>query len=216
MKLFTLFCALLVSGSVHAQEMTSEAVATAPVAEETSTAPRVWLQAGPGFSTVQDDSLGDTNHPARTGLMAALELEFPLNPDFSLQAGLDYAQKGVRSSLGDAFAALDYLQIPMLGKAKFNAFTSSELVLSAGPYAAFAVGRKIRSGSISIDQSDSIRDFDIGARFGAAIETKVSSNLVLSGGLNYEAGFLNLNKNSLDGNSKNQSLVLLLGLGVIL
>lgn len=86
----------------------------------------------------------------------------------------------------------------------------------AGPYAAFAVGRKMSSGNRSIDETGSVRDFDIGARVGAALETKLSSNLLFSAGLSHEIGFLNLSKNSLDGTARNQSLIALLGLGVVL
>lgn len=107
MKLLFVLGLLFFCPFVNAQEVTNEAVNLVDTTDAPSAAPRMWLQ-------------------ARTGLMAAVELEFPMNPDFSVQAGLDYAQKGIRSSITDTVVALDYLQIPVVGKAKVNAWTNSE------------------------------------------------------------------------------------------
>jgi hypothetical protein len=209
-----LFTLVLLSFASAAQAQVTS-TGEAPVAQTpaSATASRLWIVAGPSFSTISTaDSSSDVN--TRTTFNGGLEAEFALSSTLSFRTGLDYMQKGVSES--DGTINLNYLEVPLLAKMNFL-LGDDRLALSAGGYAALAISRSASSDDSSDNQdvSDLVNSADFGARFGVAFEIPVQANMSLSIGANYDLGLTNVVKGATgDDKADNRTLSAMIGLGV--
>lgn len=88
---------------------------------------------------------------AKVGFRVGVGTEYAFNEMFSLQPSLFFSTKGGKvgsGELGGISAKVTmnemYLELPVLGAARFNVANNTNLVISAGPYLAYGVGGKTK------------------------------------------------------------------------
>ena len=213
--------------SMSAQAQTST---PSPSSNDTSNAPAtptVWFTAGPGFSNLTgQDSLIETE---RTGLMVGADYELPLTQTFSVQAGLDYIQKGqhvngiLASPNNTQDYQLNYFEIPVVARVNLSVYKVDKVSFFAGPYAAIAVSRNLNNSNntdihnpvvTNTSLSSSLKSYDFGVRLGAAFEIPLTDTWIATAGADYDLGLMNID--SVDGGPtvNNRSLLVSLGLGM--
>ena len=149
------------------------------------------IRAGVNFQNLNGkDSDGDNlNNDLKTGFNAGVNAEIPVGIDFYLQPGLLFSTKGAKYDFQgvEATRSISYLELPVnflykpeLGKGR--------LLLGFGPYAAFAVGGKIKSGNTDIDMDfgnevGETKPFDAGANLLAGYECTNNFSFQLNAGL---------------------------------
>src|SRR5690349_24756334 len=82
----------------------------------------------------------------KTGFNAGVNAEIPVGIDFYLQPGLLFSTKGAKAEVGDAKTNLSYIELPVNFIYKPELGTG-RMVLGFGPYAAYAIGGKVKAGS---------------------------------------------------------------------
>lgn len=109
-----------------------------------------------------------------------------------LVTGIDFLAKGTKSKpkLG-AETKLNpmYLQVPVHAAYKFDVAPGSRLVVEAGPYVAYGIAGKMKSGSekVNIFGDDKFKRFDFGLGAGVGYEY---GHFVVKGG--YDFGLINI------------------------
>ena len=127
--------------------------------------------------------------------------EIPIEGNFVLQPALLYSSKGSKYSYfgEDMTISPGFLEIPVYAAYKFD-LGNMKLLLDAGPYFAYGISGKIKSGgesqSINFGSDDNadMKAFDFGLGLGAGLEI---TNFLIS--LNYEFGLTNLVPGTTDG-----------------
>jgi hypothetical protein len=127
--------------------------------------------------------------------------EIPISGNFVLQPALLYSSKGSKYSfLGEETSiSPDFLEIPVNVAYKFD-LGGMKFFIDAGPYFAYGIGGKIKSGgeskSITFGSDDNadMKPFDVGLNFGVGLDIK---SFLLS--FNYELGLANLIPGTTDG-----------------
>ena len=162
------------------------------------------VRAGINFQnlTGKDEEGDKYSNKLKTGFHIGGNAEIPVAPDFYLQPGLLFSTKGAKYKNSDDKTNISYIEIPVnfiykpvLGEGK--------LLLGVGPYAAFAVGGKYKSGGVSTDinfgssTDDDLKRFDAGGNFLVGYE--FSNHL--SAQLNTGLGLVNIG-NRAPGDSK--------------
>ncbi|HLR26344.1 MAG TPA: porin family protein [Fodinibius sp.] len=134
----------------------------------------------------------DASTDSRTGLMAGATYGFqiPFSP-VSIQPGVFYAQKGVKSSstYGEGKVKLDYIEVPVVAKFDFvldNPMLTPHVYF--GPYVGFNINAEAEAstddgGSVSADFDDQVKKTDFGVVVGAGADIS-RFNL----GVRYSAG----------------------------
>ncbi len=150
-------------------------------------------------------NFSDTNFEEKAGFHAGVYYRKDLG-FLSLEPGVQYSQKGYKSSLVGSNAEvkerLDYIDVPILLRANFFPF----LNVFAGPQASILASRKYEIGS-SIDTStEPVRGYDIGGVVGVGANLPLNLNVQLS----YDFGLTSLNYFNSD--VKNRVLKLSLGI----
>lgn len=132
---------------------------------------------------------------ARSGLAAGLRTEFGVTSPFSLLVEALYVQSGARFDVsagpfGDIRAEgnLDYLQIPVLAKAKFGS-TAAHGFAYAGPAMGINLGAEGEFGGLSDTFKDEAANLVFSADIGAGAGFKVSEFVWLTGEARYSHGF---------------------------
>jgi Outer membrane protein beta-barrel domain len=148
------------------------------------------IRAGINFQnlTGKDEGGDKYSNKLKTGFHIGGNAEILVAPDFYLQPGLLFSTKGARYKNIDRSINLSYIEIPVnfiykpvLGEGK--------LLLGVGPYAAFAVGGKFKSGGVSSDinfgsnAGDDIKRFDAGGNFLVGYELSNHLSAQLNAGL---------------------------------
>lgn len=151
---------------------------------------------GLNFATLSGDNTGDigTVTAFNFGLMA----ELPITEKFSFQPELLYSGQGF--SAGNNTVALNYLNVPLMGKY----YLTKGFSLEAGPQ----IGYLLSAKNEAVDVKDSFKSVDFGANFGVGYK--------LENGLNFSARYnLGLsNINNVDGiNDKNKNGVFQVSVG---
>ena len=82
----------------------------------------------------------------KAGLSVGANAQIPIATDFYLQPGLEFNQKGARSSDGFYSTTLNYLDVPVSFVYKPMVGTG-HLILGAGPYVGFGVGGHVSDGT---------------------------------------------------------------------
>jgi hypothetical protein len=127
--------------------------------------------------------------------------EIPLKGNFVLQPALLYSSKGTKYSFMGEETSISpgFLEIPVNATYKFD-LGNMKFFLNAGPYIAYGISGKIKSGGSSqsikfgSDDNADMKAFDFGVSFGAGLEI---TNFLIS--LNYELGLTNLIPGTTDG-----------------
>jgi hypothetical protein len=154
---------------------------------------------GLNLSTMTLKTMGISFDPKTlVGFNVGVVSEITLSDNLSLQPSVLYSAKGSKYSITilevttDFEIAPSFIEIPVNAVYKFD-LGSSKLFLNAGPYFAYGIGGKSKSGGESSDisfgsgENNDMKPFDFGLNFGAGIEI---ANLLISA--NYEFGLTNL------------------------
>lgn len=153
------------------------------------------LRLGLGLANVNSDDKRLDGGDTQSGLNLGGVIGFQLSPSAPvyLESGLFYTEKGGKGIYDQKKFTYDlnYLEVPVLIKYKYEMDTDFNLVPFAGGYVAMGVGGKIKNfgdretqGSFS---SENFKRFDGGLRFGCGIEYQV-----LYADLAYEFGLANI------------------------
>lgn len=154
---------------------------------------------GLNLSTITLKSMGISFDPkVFVGFNVGVVSEITLSGNLKLQPGILYSAKGSKYSV-IVFGVTEkveikpnFIEIPINAAYKFD-LGSAKLILNAGPYFAYGIGGKIKSGGESVDisfgsgENNDMKPFDCGLNIGAGIEI---ANFLFSA--NYEFGFTNL------------------------
>lgn len=180
--------------------------------------PNIGVKGGVGFANMNGV---DYEMDSRTGLAIGAYTNLALsNSPIVIQPELLYTQKGYAGtgtiSIGGAQVAnadftfkFDYIEVPVLGKASFDAGGSSVLPYAfAGPYLGFNVNAEAdietNNGSGTEDVSDQVSSTDLGLVIGAGATVSNSINI----SARYEAGLTE----TIDGtDAKNGALMFTAG-----
>ena len=138
------------------------------------------------------DYSGSTS--SRIGFQLGLGVDLNLTSVFGLSTGLFFTQKGYKYSqlASNTTASASMIQLPVLLAVRFGPWRTAQVRIGVGPYAAFAVGGKIKTefpaSNDAIDRpfSDSFGSLDagitagVGATFARHITLDVRYELGLS------------------------------------
>ncbi len=125
----------------------------------------------------------------KTGFNAGVNAEIPVGIDFYLQPGLLFSTKGAKYDIQgtEITRNISYLELPInfLYKPELG---EGHLLLGFGPYAAYALGGKIKGGSTDIDMEfgneiGETKPFDAGANLLAGYEFSNNLSFQLNAGL---------------------------------
>lgn len=153
------------------------------------------LRLGLGLANVNSDDKRLDGGDTQAGLNIGGVIGFQLSPSAPvyLESGLFYTEKGGKGVLDKKKFTYDlnYLEVPILVKYKYEMDTDLNLVPFAGGYVAMGVGGKIKNfGDRETDSSfssENFKRFDGGLRFGCGIEYQV-----LYADMAYEFGLANI------------------------
>jgi hypothetical protein len=155
------------------------------------TKPTIGIRAGINFQNLngKDGEGNKLNNEIKTGFNLGVNAEIPVGIDFYLQPGLLFTTKGARYDFqgGKATQNLSYVEVPVnfLYKPELG---EGRMLLGFGPYAAFAVGGKIKYGSTDLDidfgsEAGKTKAFDAGANLLAGYEFSNNFSFQLNAGL---------------------------------
>ena len=175
------------------------------------------IRAGVNFQNLNGKDIdGDKlENDLKTGFNVGVNAEIPIGIDFYLQPGLLFSTKGAKYSFQgtEATRNISYLELPInfLYKPELG---DGHLLLGFGPYAAYALGGKIKGGGTDIDMEfgneiGETKPFDAGANLLAGYDFNNNLSFQLNAGL----GLINM-YNRPDGDS--ESSVKNTGFGVSL
>lgn len=166
------------------------------------------VRAGANFAVQSEIADYASNNNIRTGLTVGAFGNYELNEKMSLQAELNYDQKGGKSE--DATLKYDYLSIPVLFKYSLGKSDNTALKFNVnlGPYAAYLLQSEVEIGDQAIDMKDQTEDFELGGILGFGMKYPVGKqNLVLD--LRMGLGFTQFDK--VDSAPNNKYIGLTLG-----
>jgi hypothetical protein len=145
---------------------------------------------GAEFANASIDNHDNTT--GRTGLAVGLRTEFGVTNPYSLLIEPQYVQKGAGfdyigiSAKGD----LDYLEVPVLVKAKLGALKAHAYVF-AGPSFGFNLNTKGSVGNFSGDFKDNAAALAISGDIGAGGAFQLQKYVYLNADVRYSHGFMN-------------------------
>lgn len=145
------------------------------------------IRAGVNFQNLNGKDENDDNldNKLKTGFNAGVNAEIPVGIDFYLQPGVLFSTKGAKLGDSDTKINLSYVEVPVNFIYKPELGTG-RMVLGFGPYAAYAVGGKIKDPDADIefgDQPDELKRFDAGANLLAGYEFSNKLSFQLNAGL---------------------------------
>ncbi len=166
-------------------------------------------KAGLNLSSMSGDTADELkeagfDQPMKMGICGGLGAEFGFG-SFAIETGLYYSQLGCKWKMEEAGVvgtitrAVDYLILPVLGKAVFGT-GPTKFAIGAGPSLGFLLSSKIKSkveedGTTVMDVETDVKDYTestyFGLTFGAGVEI---SNFIISA--SYTLGLSNINKAS--------------------
>jgi len=120
-----------------------------------------------------------------TGIMAGALAEFPLTDMFAIQPEVNFIQKGNKT--GDVSTKLNYIEVPVLAKAKWNLGGIKPYVM-AGPSIGFLMSAKTGD----TDVKSSFKTIDFGIDFGAGAAFAVTDSMDVFLDLRYALGLANV------------------------
>lgn len=174
------------------------------------------IRGGLSRATLSSDLDGSSNQDARQGVVAGVDIAFPLASAFELRIGGAYSQKGTSASadlesvgfdgLGaSANIEADWLQLSALARIGTPRDGGMSIGLLVGPWAAsllscdaslsFDLG-ELGSVNESGSCDDTTKSTDFGIAAGAGVEMAVSDGLRLGVDLIYSLGLANIDDTS--------------------
>jgi hypothetical protein len=155
---------------------------------------KLGVKGGLNFASVSGDYAGtpETVTAFNFGVMA----EMPLTEKFSFQPEALFSGQGF--AIDDTIVALNYLNIPLMGKY----YVTKGFSLEAGPQIGFLLSAKQES----IDVKDSFHSLDYGVNFGVGYKLNNGLNF----GARYNVGLSDIN-NTTDYTNKNGVLQVSIG-----
>lgn len=130
----------------------------------------------------------------RTGLAIGLRTEFGVTSPYSLLLEPTYVQKGASfgafGNITSAEGDLDYLEVPVLIKAKFGALKAHAYAF-AGPSFGFNMKAKGSLGDFSSDFKDQAASLAISGDIGGGAGFQVRQYVYLTADVRYSHGFTN-------------------------
>jgi hypothetical protein len=189
--------ALLIGGLIAQAQSTSTSTAT--MGKTT-----FGIRAGVNFQNIngKDADDDDLDNKLKTGFHAGVTADIPIAPEFYVQPGILFSLKGAKvDDAADTKINISYLEVPVNFLYK-PVLGTGNLLLGFGPYAAFAVGGKIKNDNVDVDLKfdnevnpaspdayRTLKRFDFGANFLAGYQ--FSNHL--SAQLNAQLGLVNIN-----------------------
>lgn len=170
---------------------------------------------GVNFTNMNGKSDGDKeNEKMKTGFHVGVDAAIPLAPDFYLQPGVLFSQKGSKSKANSDFKTnLSYIEVPVTFMYK-PALGDGKLILGVGPYFGYAIGGKFKTPDADVDiefgsgDDDMLKPFDFGGNlnFGYEFTSKIFAQA------NVQLGMANLvPKGDSDNSIKNTGFGISLG-----
>ncbi|MBE8726608.1 porin family protein [Flavobacterium hungaricum] len=154
------------------------------------------VKGGLNFATVSGDNTENIDYV--TSYNFGVLSEIPLSEKFSFQPEIMYSRQGY--SFGDDVVALNYLNVPLVGKY----YVTKGFSVEAGPQIGFLLSAK----NEKINVKDSFNTFDFGVNFGLGYKFENGLNF----GLRYNLGLTDIN--NLEGSSfKNKNGVFQFSVG---
>ncbi|WP_343587301.1 porin family protein [Flavobacterium sp.] len=153
-------------------------------------------KAGLNFSTVSGDDTNGIDYV--TSFNFGVLSEIPISEKFSFQPEIMYSGQGY--SFGDDTVALNYLNIPLMGKY----YITKGLSIEAGPQVGFLLSAKNESTNVK----DSFNTVDFGVNFGVGYKLDNGLNF----GVRYNLGLTDIN-NVEGSSSKNKNAAFQVSVG---
>lgn len=134
------------------------------------------------------------NQDRRMGVAAGLQAEFGVTNPYSLLVEPMYLQRGARFDVpisdSDAEVDMNYLEVPVLLKAKFGK-TAAHAYLFAGPSLGFLLGSEGAWEGFETELEDNFTGFNLAGDIGVGGAYQVSEFVYVSADARYSHGFLN-------------------------
>ncbi|GAB3574452.1 porin family protein [Hymenobacter daeguensis] len=189
----------------------SKPVYSAPSSSSSTSGVKIGLRAGLNVADVQGDAVktftdlagyapdGTVTRQMRPGFYAGLYATLPLSPNFAIEPGVTYSEKGtvLRGTL--PFPALDFLNANVTGTARLayvdvpvlaKVFITPGFYLYAGPQASFLVSGKARVEAGALGFTAYKQDFDISSQLRKVDFTAVGGlGYQFNNGLGLSAGY---------------------------
>lgn len=175
-----------------------------------------------GFLTGVNFSYADGDPPKQGNTLNAFSVaatvDIPLSRNFSLCPELGWVQRGVRTQLASLFGIdiagdvrLQYLELPILLKAKWNTNRKLRGFAYAGPNFGLALSRQVEvMGLVEVDLSNRFAGYDLGTIIGGGIEYAVDKDTWFVFTTRYTLGLIDIDMT--EDSYKTRGLQLLLGL----
>lgn len=168
-----------------------------PTASETPTSSSPFALGIQGGQTLSNSST--TGNRQKTEVFGGVHLEWRLIDHLSLQAELNYIEKGWRpvGGLLQDEVSLKYLEAPLFLKAKW---TWNNLVphLFAGPSVAYLHAAERIDNGILFDTTSGTTRVEYGIYVGAGLDILLSQDLEVGGNVRYGWGLSDLSENTLE------------------
>ena len=176
------------------------------------------IRGGLSQATISSDALDVSNQDARKGIVAGLDLAFPVASAVELRIGGAYAQKGTTYSAdltsegldgigGSGSIEADWVQVSALARIGTPRDGGMSIALLVGPWAAsllscdasldFDLG-ELGAVNESVSCDDATKSIDYGVAAGAGLEMTVSDGLRLGVDLIYSLGLVNIDDTSME------------------
>ncbi|MBZ4188829.1 porin family protein [Niabella beijingensis] len=153
------------------------------------------VQAGVNFSNITGKDVSGAK--LKTGFQVGINYDIKMSDEFSFQPGLNYLQNGLKTtgtfdnnSGSELKLNLPFLQLPLLFKYNPEVSGGNKVILAAGPYISYGIGKvKASSGNMSekADWSDvdgeGFQRTDAGAKLLIGYELRNGLSLNLNGDL---------------------------------
>jgi hypothetical protein len=156
-------------------------VAAAVLVPTTASAQQVGVKAGVNFASLSNASDFIPDDGQRMGLVGGLFVTVPATERFAFQIEGLYTEKGLTADFEEDGIAIDgnlrlqYLEVPVLGRANFaTQGSSTNFYIVAGAAPAFKLDARLKVEALgeeeTEDLSDDMESFDLGLVGGAGVE----------------------------------------------
>lgn len=148
------------------------------------------IRGGVNFATLYDAETDDeAEYVTSTGVLAGIYFQLPINnSSFIIQPEILYSQKGYKllSDDGTFVADINYIEIPVLIKFKYELDNGLAPYIEAGPYVGFLISTEVeKNDQVIAEEIKKINEIDFGLAIGAGL-----SYHCLSLGIRYSFGLV--------------------------
>lgn len=151
---------------------------------------------GVNIANVKFDPKQATEPDSKTGILAGAIAEFGISKNFAIMPAVEYIMKGykVKSGTQTGEVKLDYIEIPLLFKARFPGKTVTPYI-AVGPTLGLRMSAKVKNDSTGseTDIKDDVKSSDFGLFFGAGSDFKIAKKTSLFLQAGYSLGLSDIN-----------------------